>query len=134
MRHAFPVCALALATGLAGTCVAADAEVSFKQDLQPLLNAQCVFCHVDGAENGELNLGRRKAYAALVDASSIDAPLPRVAPGDVDKSYLVHKLRGTHLSVGGSGNSMPMVDPPRLMDPAQIDLFVRWIEQGAQNN
>lgn len=134
MHHPSVARLLVLASGLVGTCAAAGADVSFKQDLQPLLNAQCVFCHVDGAENGELNLGRRKAYAALVDVPSIDAPLSRVAPGDVDKSYLMHKLRGTHLSVGGSGNAMPMVDPPRLMDPTQVDLFVRWIEQGAKNN
>ncbi len=108
-------------------------DVSFKTDLQPILNARCVFCHVTAAENGGLNVGRRNAYASLM-ATSTEAPMPRVTPGNPDRSYLIHKLRGTHLSVGGSGNSMPFSDPPRLLDPEQLALFVRWVESGAPNN
>lgn len=108
-------------------------DVSFKTDLQPLLNAQCVFCHVDGAENGGLNLGRRKAHAALL-AASTEAPMPRVTAGDPEHSYLIHKLRGTHVEVGGSGNAMPIYDPPRPFDPAQLELFTRWIVSGAPDN
>lgn len=111
----------------------AATELSFKTQIQPILNAQCVFCHVTGAENGGLNLGRREAYAALM-AASTEAPIARVTPGDPAKSYLVNKLRGTQLEAGGSGNRMPMTDPPRPLDPAQLDLFVRWIEAGAPNN
>ena len=70
----------------------ADKPVSFKDDVQPLLNSQCVFCHVTGAENAGLNLGRRDSHAALM-AASTQAPMPRVTPGDPAKSYLVHKLK-----------------------------------------
>ena len=122
------VCVLTFAPVL---CVAA--EPSFKTDIQPLLNTQCVFCHVDGAENGGLNLGRRKSYASLI-AASTTAPLPRVTPGDPEKSYLIHKLRGTHVDVGGSGTAMPIYDPPRPFDPAQLDMIERWIKSGALNN
>ena len=121
-------CAFALAPLLGGA-----AEPSFKTDIQPLLNAQCVFCHVDGAENGGLNLGRRKSHSALM-AASTEAPMARVMPGDPQKSYLVHKLRGTHVDVGGSGSAMPIYDPPRPFDPAQLEMIERWIKNGAQNN
>lgn len=124
---------LLIAPMLASAADDTTRAVSFKTDLQPIINAQCVFCHVAGAENGGLNLGRRDSHAALMK-SSTQAPMPRVSPGDTAKSYLIHKLRGTQLEAGGSGNRMPMTDPPRPLEPAQLDLFVRWIETGAPNN
>ena len=123
----------AAAAGLLVSPATLAQEVSFKADLQPLLNAQCVFCHVDGAENGGLNLGRRKAHASLL-AASTEAPMPRVTAGNPERSYLIHKLRGTHVEAGGSGNAMPIYDPPRPFDPAQLELITRWIQAGAPDN
>lgn len=110
-----------------------DKPVSFKDDVQPLFNSTCVFCHVTGAENGGLNLGRRDSYASLTSAST-EAPMPRVTPGDPSKSYLVHKLKGTQLEAGGSGNAMPMYDPPKPFPKEQLELIERWIREGAQKN
>lgn len=70
------LCTMIAALLLGTPAAAQDAPVSFKRDLQPVLDAQCVFCHVTGAENGGLNLGRRVARAALL-APSTEAPLPR---------------------------------------------------------
>ncbi|WP_293370141.1 hypothetical protein [Nevskia sp.] len=117
----------------ASTAMADEAAVSFKTQIQPILDAQCVFCHVTGAENGGLNLGRRVARASLL-AASTEAPMPRVTPGAAEQSYLIHKLRDTQLKAGGSGNRMPMNDPPRPLDDGQLTLFVRWIEAGAPDN
>jgi hypothetical protein len=129
------VAASAACAALLLICAAAEAgdAPSFKKDVQPILNAQCVFCHVTGAENGGLNLGGRKAYAALTSPST-ESALARVAPGNPDKSYLVHKLRGTQLTVGGSGLRMPMTDPPTPIDAGQLDLIVKWIAAGAPDN
>ena len=119
---------------LSGAAHADDAPVSFKTQLQPILNTQCVFCHVTGAENGGLNLARSVAYKNLVDAPSTEAPLKRVEPGKPELSYLLHKLEGTHVAAGGNGASMPIVDPPRLLDPAQRALFRTWVEAGAKED
>lgn len=114
--------------------IASEAEdVSFSADIQPMLNSQCVYCHVTGAENGGLNLGRRQAYAELL-ADSEGAPLPRVTPGDVEQSYLVHKLHGTHLEVGGNGSPMPVYDPPKPFPANYLKLVEAWIEAGAPDN
>lgn len=119
---------------VASSAVMADeAAVSFKTQIQPILDGQCVFCHVTGAENGGLNLGRRVARASLL-ATSTEAPMPRVTPGAAEQSYLIHKLRGTQLAAGGSGNRMPMNDPPRPLDDGQLGLILRWIEAGAPDN
>jgi hypothetical protein len=107
------------------------AKVSFKNDLQPIFNAQCVFCHVTGAENGGLNLSRSASYKNLVGVPSTESPLQRIAPGNPDQSYLFHKINGTHVSVGGSGASMPITDPPRLLEESQRAMIRAWIELGA---
>lgn len=110
--------------------------VSFRQDLQPILTGRCVACHVTGAENAGLNLARSVARRNLVGAASTESPLMRVAPGDPEASYLLHKLRGTQGSVGGSGALMPLADSPKAqpLDAQQIDLFRRWILEGAADN
>jgi hypothetical protein len=110
----------------------AAAPVDFKTQIQPILNAQCVFCHVTGAENGGLNLARSVAYQNLVGTPSTESPLVRVAPGKPQDSYLMHKLEGTQVSVGGTGGTMPLIDPPRQLEPSQRALFRAWIEQGAK--
>jgi mono/diheme cytochrome c family protein len=107
---------------------------SFKKDIQPIFNAQCVFCHITGAENGGLNLGRRDAYRNLVSTKSTESTLLRVAPRDLENSYLIHKLRGSQVAAGGSGDSMPKTDPPRLLDAAQVKLIEKWILDGAADN
>ena len=119
---------------ITGSTTAADKPVSFKDDVQPILNSQCVFCHVTGAENGGLNLGRRESYASLTSPSTEAPSMPRVTPGDPSKSYLVHKLKGTHLEAGGSGSRMPMYDPPKPFPPEHLDVIERWIQEGAQKN
>jgi mono/diheme cytochrome c family protein len=109
----------------------ADDAISYKNQIQPIFNAQCVFCHVTGAENGGLNLARSLSYNNLVSAPSSESKLLRVVPGKPEDSYLMHKLQGTQLSVGGIGDAMPRTDPPRRLDPAQLELIRNWILQGA---
>jgi mono/diheme cytochrome c family protein len=109
------------------------APVSYRADIQPLFNTQCVFCHVVGAENGEQDLSRRVSHTELMQPSS-QAPMPRVTPGDPKASYLLHKLRGTQLEAGGNGNAMPIYDPPRPFDDASLERVRRWIAEGAENN
>jgi hypothetical protein len=56
----------------------------------------------------------------------------RVAPGAPGQSYLMLKLLGTHASVLGQGNTMPIGQPPLMKSELQV---VRaWIAQGAKNN
>lgn len=69
-----------MALGVTALAGAAEPEgVSFADDLQPVLNSQCVYCHVTGAENGGLNLGRRHSHADLLSPSE-GAPLPASRP------------------------------------------------------
>ena len=70
------------------------------------------------------------AYAALVGVASVGAPgLTRVVAGDASSSYLINKLRGTQLDVGGAGGQMPLSGGP-LAD-ADIAAIEAWINAGA---
>lgn len=124
---------VAILFSLAACVAGARAEpVSFKQDLLGLFKKQCVSCHMTGAEQGNLGLAPSLAYRQLVGVDSLGSPLKRVEPGAPEQSYLLHKLRGTHLEVGGSGMQMPMGLPPL---PEETLAAIRsWIEDGAPNN
>jgi len=102
--------------------------VSYRNDVLPLLTTRCVMCHVEGAEQGNLNL-YPDAWAQLVGVRSAQSPLKRVEPGAPDKSYLYIKVLGTQLDVGGSGLRMPFQQDP--LSPAELELLRKWIEQGA---
>jgi len=112
-------------------CLAAD-EISFEKDLMPTIKRRCGACHITGDEPGKMALIPGKAYASLVDQPSVEAPLKRVEPGAAERSYLVHKLQGTHLEVGGSGVRMPFHQGP--LPAKQIQQVRDWIDQGARNN
>ena len=101
-------------------------EVHFQQHIYPLLARSCVVCHMTSAAQAQLNLEPRMAFASLIGRRSTEALGMRlVAPGDPTKSYMVHKLAGTHIEAGGSGDRMPQNAPP-LSEP-EMELLVNWI-------
>ncbi len=105
--------------------------VSFSRDVQPIFSANCAICH-QGTGPAGLTLEPGASYLNLVGRPSTESNLPRVAPGNPQGSYLVHKLQGTQLSVGGSGAQMPYSGMP--LAPPQMALITGWIQEGAPNN
>lgn len=124
-----------LVTGLALVLLAnvcAAEPVSFSKDLLPVFQRNCLACHVTGEEQGNLALMPGKAYASLVGVPALYGSLARVEPGAPERSYLMRKLEGTHLDVGGRGTRMPMGFPP--LEPQVLDSLKAWISAGAPNN
>jgi hypothetical protein len=108
-----------------GIDTAADGDTAapptFAADVGPLFERRCARCHAD--------FGGTEAYDAIVDARSDEAPhLALVAPGDLDGSYLWHKVNGSQQSAGGSGAQMPK---DRALPAGDRALVQRWIEGGA---
>lgn len=106
-------------------------EVDYETDIQPLFNTNCT-CHLMGGSGTMtapfMTLNPGMSRAQIVDVASEQSDLVRVAPGDLEASYLWHKLEGTHMDVGGMGLQMPQTGP--LMD-ADLDLVRAWILGGA---
>ena len=93
----------------------------------------CTNCHTDvgRAPSAGLNLRSGAAYANLVGVASRERPgVARVAPGDPENSYLIHKLEGR---AGIFGLRMPQNGPPYLTE-GQILVIRTWIRDGANNN
>jgi hypothetical protein len=91
----------------------------------------CTNCHngVNPFVPGNLRAG--SAYGTLVNVRSVQKPnLFRVAPGDPDNSYIIHKLEGRADIVG---LRMPRGTGPFLTD-GQLLVLRRWIELGAKND
>ena len=97
-------------------------------DIQAVAEASCgPNCHTGGSSSGELALD--DWHAATVGVPSGDVPdMNLVEPGDLDNSYLWHKIEGTHLDVGGAGSPMPL--GPALSDEDHAAIQA-WIEDGA---
>jgi hypothetical protein len=122
----------AVATFAAAPGARADETPSFQRDVVPLLKFRCAACHLTGEEAGGMALHPRAAYATLVGVKSMESPLLRIKPGAPDESYLVHKIRGTQLDVGGSGLRMPADGEP--LAAAEIQMIRDWITAGAKND
>jgi len=106
-------------------------EVSFENDVIPILNTYCVMCHLPGSEQGGLGL-YPDAWSRIVDVPSKQSPLLQIKPGSPDESYFYIKLIDSGNSVGGSGQLMPVQQAP--LSPEQIEVIRLWIEQGAERN
>ena len=112
-------------------------EVVYDDDVQPIFTASCAssLCHdgdVDDPDLGEeLNLTAGASYAAIVGVSAAQAPdLNLVEPGDVEGSYLWHKLADTHEAVGGEGECMPYLLCASMTEK-ELTTIESWIADGA---
>ncbi|HUL02954.1 MAG TPA: carboxypeptidase-like regulatory domain-containing protein [Gemmatimonadales bacterium] len=108
--------------------------VSFSRHVAPVLRGACTGCHsaAGGAPLG-LKLTGRAARALTVGVPSVEHPgMKRIRATKPDSSYLLYKLEGTHLAVGGSGLQMPQ-GFPRLPDQT-IRMIGRWVAEGALPN
>ena len=98
-----------LALGAAGQKV--EKTVSFREDVEPILKADCSGCHGKEAKQGGFSIEGKALFRAIVSGK----------PGT---SALVASLRGKHKP------QMPLGMPP--LKEAQIQTIERWIGQGAK--
>jgi hypothetical protein len=112
--------------------------VSFAADVQPILSGSCALSNCHGTSNANpagkpMVLATGQAYDNIVGVSAAQlTSMQRIRAGEPNNSYLIHKLQGTHQSVGGSGGRMPLGSA--ALSQAQIDLIRRWVTEGARRN
>lgn len=115
------------ATVLTGWLDAAFAEeaVSWKLDVQPILQARCVECHRPGGQGWEASGLDLTSYKGLMTGTKHGAI---VVPGDTLSSNLLVLVEG---------RADPKVRMPHGQRPLlkqQIDIIRLWIKQGAKDN
>ncbi len=92
--------------------------ISFSKHILPILNANCNSsdCHSGNSPAGFLDLSSSVAYSKLMKKGS----------GYVDTINPSNSILYTQIT-----SSMP---PSGKMDPCNIDMILKWIEQKAKNN
>ena len=109
---------------LTAACGEEEAEIpptSFERDLAEKLNA-CSGCHGQEEPKGGLVLTDPRA---LVNQPSSQADMVLIEPGNHLRSYLWHKVAGTHGIAGGLGQRMPAAEAWTKED---IELLGQWID------
>ncbi|HWE63377.1 MAG TPA: cytochrome c oxidase subunit II [Chloroflexota bacterium] len=101
------------------------ANLSFKNDIEPLFQQHCAACHIS-TNLGGLSLA---TYQGLLKGGSI-VPGPIIKPGSHAASLLYHMISPTGPWPGG--NRMPLGGP--YLAPSEINKIAAWIDQGAKNN
>lgn len=93
-------------------------EVSFQEEILPVLQARCAVqgCHAGPNPQVGLNL---ETYAGFEKGSLVG---PVFNPGDSNGSKVVQRI---------DGGGMP---PGAPLDQDQIQLFKDWIDEGAKDN
>jgi len=113
----------ALRIAVAALCAAglnAQEKVSFARDIQPLLTRQCIACHQPQSRQADLLL---TSYSAFRQGGRKG---PAFVAGAPEKSVVVQYLAGEVKP------QMPLGGKP--LSDQQIDLFRRWIREGATDD
>lgn len=102
-------------------------EVSFKDDIQPILHDYCVSCHSPGGRGYAKSGLDLTSYEGLMKGTKFG---PVVIPGDSDASTFTKLLTGTN-----KGLKMPMgLNASGTLDRQYILIMRKWVKQGARNN
>lgn len=106
-------------------------NMSYSQNVVPILKNNCYSCHSTGnivGSNGILldNLKNVQGWATIIIIDSTNYP------GTADSSYLVGNIK--HFPPSSSIHFTPMPYMKHSLDNCSINQIAAWVNQGAKNN
>lgn len=116
----------ALSLAMMPGCARKQPEVSYKNDVAPILAANCASCHVPGQPGYVASGFDLQGYDSLMKGTRYG---PVVIPGDPLTSALVMLIEGR----ADPSLKMPHGDAKPLTKD-EIKTIRRWVKQGAKNN
>jgi hypothetical protein len=107
-----------------GPAMAAEKPIDFNRQIRPILSDACFKCHGfdEQTRQGGLRLDTLSGATAKLDSG-----VTAIVPGDTQASALVERI-----TAGDASLRMPPADGGKTLSPQQIELLVRWVEQGAK--
>lgn len=126
---------LPLLTGVLWSCgkkqldeidLTASDQISYNFHIRPILSDKCFTCHGPDANKREADLRldtEEVAFKALKESPGKFA----LVSGELEKSEVYHRIVSTD-----PGEMMPPPESNLSLNPEEIDLIKRWIEQGAK--
>lgn len=126
MLFAFGIVGFVTLTSQLDSCFATESPsvipVSYQKDVFPILRANCLGCHQESRKQGGYlmtDFGQMMAGGETESAA--------VVPGKADESYLVKLIT----PVDGKSE---MPKNGKQLKSSEIDIIVRWINEGAKND
>jgi hypothetical protein len=121
MKRLVPLIALSFIARL--SCATTQERVDFNYDIRPLISSKCYHCHGpdEKARKAKLRLDVRE------DAIQEHESGPTIVPGDAAKSELIRRITSTDRD-----EVMPPPKEDHALSAAEVDLFRRWINEGAE--
>ena len=95
-------------------------KVDFSSQIKPILNNKCIACHGGVKQNAGLSFLFEQQALGNTDEGS-----PAIIPGNAKKSRLIKRLLEKDPEL-----RMPYEKP--ALSEEEIELFVKWIDQGAK--
>ena len=109
----------ALILGFPSLC----AKVSFNDEIRPLLSNSCYRCHGPDEEDRKAKLRLDTREGATKDHTGFTA----ISPGKIEDSELIYRI-----VTDDEDEMMPPPGKGERFTKEQIELFKRWIEEGAE--
>jgi mono/diheme cytochrome c family protein len=104
---------------------AAEAKMSYSEDVAPIFRGRCVVCHAPGGEGYEASGLDLSTYEGAMKGTKFG---PMIVPGDPDSSNLMWLLDWR----GSPDTRMP--HGKKKLSVCDRDAIRAWIRQGAKNN
>ena len=94
-------------------------KIDYNSQIKPIINDKCIACHGGVEQNAGLSFLFEQQALGNTDEGS-----PAIIPGNAKKSRLIQRLLEKDPEL-----RMPYEKP--ALSKEEIDLFVKWIDQGA---
>jgi mono/diheme cytochrome c family protein len=122
---AFVVCPIAVCWGLSPEAAeAVQRRVDFAREVRPILADKCWACHGPDAATHKIKLRLDSEVAATAD---LGRGRHAIVPGKPEQSELVRRITAPDEAM-----RMPPADATHKLSPAEIELLIEWVRQGAK--
>ena len=119
------VCSSLLVSSALLLAACGEKEVSYKADIQPILQQYCVECHAEGGTGYEKSGLLLTSYESVMKGTRFGSI---IKPGDALSSTLIMLVEGR------ADPSIKMPHGKESMPKEKIELLKQWVKQGAKNN
>ena len=126
MKRPIDALKIGLIVLLLGGCVREEPQISFRNNVQPILRSHCLECHSPPDGEGYVKTGLSLAtYEDLMHGTIYGSV---IVSGDSQHSIF------NMLVEGRAGPSMRMPHGRTPLNTGEIEILRLWVEQGALNN
>lgn len=126
MKRPIDALKIGLIVLLLGGCVREEPQISFRNNVQPILRSHCLECHSPPDGEGYVKTGLSLAtYEDLMHGTIYGSV---IVSGDSQHSIF------NMLVEGRAGPSMRMPHGRAPLNAQEIEILRLWVEQGALNN